>query len=68
MYVVYFCLTMALLEYFKKQTSTSTEELSKAVVLSDKNGLLSREIPSSSIRGANEELDVAISLIWMHQS
>jgi len=41
---------MALLEYFKKRASTSAGELPKAVVLSDKNGPLSREIPSSLIR------------------
>jgi len=64
MYMVYFHLIMALLEYFKKRTNynTSTEELSKAVVFPDENGQLHREIPSSSIRGASEELDVAISL------
>ena len=62
MYVVYFRLTMALLEYFKKRTSTSNVEESSAVGLPDENGLLSRDIPFSSIQKANEELDVAISL------
>ena len=52
-----------LLEYFKKWTSTSIEESSKAVVLPDENGPLSRGIQSLSIQGANEELDVAISLV-----
>ena len=62
MYMVYFRLTMALLEYFKKRTSTSTIKELSAVVLLEENGPLSRELPSLSIQGANEALNVAISL------